>query len=309
MTKKVRIVTSSFATLENTKPPFNIHQPSPEENFNLAKEILEAAGAYHPDIALLPETFLWAGRSFENVRETAETIPGPTFNMLSVMAKKYKMHVVAGHVVKEQGKIFNKGLVINRTGELVGSYNKNHPVADEINSGITPGSEVPVFDLDFGRIGVSVCFDLNWDDVWAEFAAKKIDLACWISAYEGGFPLRSNAWKYKYPIVSSVWPYHARVYDITGEKLASTSRWSRILFYELNLDRALLHTDFQMNKIIAIQKKYGDKVMLKTFTEEHLILLENQMTDRTVQDIMKEFDLVTYKEFIGQCTVFQNKHK
>ncbi len=309
MSRIVRIVTSSFATLENTKPPFNIHPPQPEENFNLAKEILEAAGAYRPDLVLLPESFMWAGRSFENIKETAETIPGPTFNMLSELAKLFKMHVVAGHVVKEKGKLFNKGLVIGRKGELVGSYNKNHPVEDEIRSGITPGNEIPVFDLDFGRIGVSVCFDLNWEDIWAEFAAKKIDLACWISAYEGGFPLRSFAWKYKYPIVSSVWPYHARVYEITGEKLASTSRWSRILFHELNLDRGLFHTDKQMQKIIAIQKKYGDKVVLKTYTEEHLILLENLVPDKTIQDIIKEFDLVTYKDYIEQCTKFQIKNK
>jgi predicted amidohydrolase len=309
MSRIVRIVTSSFATLENTKPPFNIHPPSPEENLNLAKEILDAAGSYHPDLALLPETFLWAGRSFENIRETAEIIPDQTFNMLSAMARKYKMHIVAGHVVKEQGKIFNKGLVINRTGELVGSYNKNHPVAKEIDSGITPGDEVPVFDLDFGRIGVSVCFDLNWEDVWAEFAVKKIDLACWISAYEGGFPLQSYAWKYQYPIVSSVWPYHARIYDITGEKLVSTSRWNRILFHELNLDRALLHTDNQMQKIIAIQKKYGENVLIKAFTEEHLFLLENQIPNKTIKDLLKEFDLVTYKDYIEQCTILQNKQK
>ena len=309
MLKKVRIVTSSFATLENTKPPFNIHPPQPEENFNLAREILEAAGAFKPDLVLLPESFMWAGRSFENIRETAETIPGPTFNMLSEMAKQFKMHIVAGHVVKEKGKIYNKGLVIDRNGELVGSYNKNHPVEDEIRSGITPGNEIPVFDLDFGRIGVSVCFDLNWEDVWAEFAARKIDLACWISAYEGGFPLRSYAWRYKYPIISSVWPYHARVYEITGERLASTSRWSRILSFDLNLDRGLFHTDKQMQKIMAIQKKYGDKVVVKTFTEEHLILLENLVPGKTIQDIIKEFDLVTYKDFIAQCTKFQAENR
>ncbi len=309
MPKNVRIVTSSFATLESTHPPFNIHPPQPEENFNLAREILETAGTYQPDLVLLPETFMWAGRSFEKVRETAEIIPGPTFNMLSEMASQFKMHIVAGHVVREKDKIFNKGLVIDRKGELVGSYNKNHPVEDEIRNGITPGHEVPVFDLDFGRIGVSVCFDLNWEDVWAEFAAKKIDLACWISAYEGGFPLRSYAWRYKYPIISSVQPYHARVYDITGEKLASTSRWSRILFHELNLDRGLFHTDKQMQKIIAIQKQYGDKVVVKTYTEEHLILLENLVPGKTIQDIIKEFDLVTYEDYIEGCTKLQIENR
>ncbi len=305
----VRIATSSFATFENTTPPFNIRIPKFEENFSLAKEILETAGAYHPDIALLPETFMWAGSSFENIKETAESIPGPTFNMLSEMAKKYRMYVVAGHIVKENDQIYNKGLVIDRQGKLFGAYNKNHPVEEEIHCGITPGSQIPIFDLDFGRIGVSICFDLNWDDVWEKFAQEKIDLACWISAYEGGFSLQANAWKYQYPIISSVWPYHARVYDITGEKIGSTSRWNRLLVSDLNLDRMLFHTDRQMGKIKEIQLKYGDKVVIRTYTEEHLLLLENLVAGKSVEDIAKEFGLVSYSEYIYECTSTQKSHR
>lgn len=306
MPRKVRIVTSSFATLENTTPPFNIHPPRPEDNVALAENILITAAQYQPDVVVLPEAFKLAGISLEKSRELAEPIPGPTFNLLANWARKLNTYIVAGMMVLEGSRIFNRGIVIDRTGKLVGYYDKHYPVEEEITHGVTPGTNTPIFDLDFGRIGVSVCFDINWPEIWQEFSNQKIDLAFWISAYEGGFPLQSYAWQFKYPIVSSVWPYHARVFDIDGRIIHSTSRWSRILFCEVNLDRGLFHTDLQMEKISGIQKKYGDLVDIKTYTEEHLFVLENNISGKSVEDIAAEFDLIPYDDYISRCTSFRN---
>ena len=113
-------------------------------------------------------------------------------------------------------------------------------------------------------------------DLQTHFIDKKPDIVCWISAYEGGFPLRSYAWMHQYPIVSSVWPYHSRVIDITGKIITSTSRWGRIASCELNLDRRLFHTDLQAEKIQLIQTKYGKNIHLETFTEEHLFTIESK---------------------------------
>lgn len=308
MPRHVRIVTSSLATFEAVNPPFNLRQPAIEENLSLAQSILETAAAFKPDLVLLPETFKTAGWPGSEIKANAEPVPGPTFNMISKCARDGHYNLVAGHLVAEGDRIFNKALVIDRQGELVGSYSKNYPVENEIGCGVTPGTDAPAFDLDFGRIGALVCFDINWPSLWSALSQKKVDLACWISAYEGGFPLRSYAWTYQYPIVTSVMPYHARVIDITGEILCSTSRWSRVVFYDLNLDRELFHTDKQMQKIAEIQKKYGDDVVVKTLTEEHLILVENNLPGKTVTDIAQEFGLVTYKDYIRECTHYRDDY-
>jgi len=308
MSRKIRIVTSSFATLESTQPPFNLHSPNPEDNLKLASDILESAISYKPDVVLLPETFKLAGVSYDSASDFAEQIPGPTFDMLAKYAKRGKTYIAAGHMISEHGKIINKAVILDRAGNLAGSYAKKYPVEGEINRGVQPGDANPVFDLDFGRVGVSVCFDLNWREIWKDFAEQKIDLALWLSAYEGGFPLQSYAWEFQYPIVSSVWPYHARVVDITGRIVSSTSRWSRIAYHELNLDRALFHTDLQMQQISQIQKKYGNGVLVKTFTEEHLFLLENNLENITIKDIIREFNLVTYCDYIDRCTEYRGKY-
>ena len=306
MPRIIRIVTSSFATLEDTHPPFNLRHPSPQENIDLAKSILDTAAGFQPDLVLLPETFKLAGMPGSMLREVAEPIDGSSFSMLSAACREGHFNLVAGHVTLEGDRIYNEALVIDRSGKLVGSYRKNYPVEGEIECGVTPGRDAPVFDLDFGRIGVAICFDINWPELWSSFREKRIDLACWISAYEGGFPLKSLAWTNRYPIVSSVYPYHARVIDVTGEVLTTTSRWSRVASYDFNFDRVLCHTDNQMGCISAIQAKYGNNVKVKTYTEEHLMVVENYLPDRAIGDIVREFRLVSYEDYISKCTEYRN---
>lgn len=307
MAKIIRIVTTSLATIEDTHPPFNIRFPGKNENADLAKSILDTASRYSPDLVLLPEVFLMAGHSFSKAREMAEEIPGPGFDLLTDAAKNGEMNIVAGHMVNEGGRIYNKGLVIDRDGNLISAYNKNHPTEVEINNGVKPGSGAPVIQLDFGKIGVAICFDINWPQLWQNYAKNKVDMITWLSAYEGGFPLQAYAWQHKIPIITSVWPYHGRVIDITGEVLSETSRWDRVALYDLNLDRELFHTDGQMEKIQAIRATYGDHVKVRAYTEMHIFIVESLSKQLTVDDIIDEFDLLPYDDYIQGCTKAQKR--
>jgi hypothetical protein len=97
------------------------------------------------------------------------------------------------------------------------------------------------------------------------------------------------------------------VVDVTGEVLASTSRWSRVAACDLSLDRELFHTDMQMGKIAQIQARYGADVVVKTYTEEHLVLIESLVPGLSVRDIMDEFELVSYRDYITRCTDFRTR--
>jgi len=307
MAKIVKILTSSFATLENTMPPYNIRIPSCEEDLQTAYKILDMAKEYSPDIVLLPETFKNAGRSIETYANDSETIDGQVINFLSAKAFEGHYNLVAGILLSENQHLSNEAIIFDRNGKIAGRYVKNYPVEAEIQAGIIPGNSIPTFDLDFGRIGVAICFDINWRNIWNTFKDKEIDFACWISAYEGGNLLSQYAQWYKYPIVSSVWPYHSKVIDIMGNVPVKTSRWNRLAYYEMNLDRELFHTDLQMDKINDIEKKYGNDILIQAFTEENLFLLTNYRSDCTIKDIEKEFNLVSYKKYIERCTVLRDQ--
>ena len=81
----------------------------------------------------------------------------------------------------------------------------------------------------------------------------------------------------------------------------AVSRWQRVGFLELSLDRGLFHTDNQMHKLIEIQARYGDAVRLRTLTEEHLFLLESRDPRISVPEVTAEFGLVTYRDYIASC--------
>lgn len=307
MARIIRIVTTSLATLEDTAPPYNLRHPDPADNLKLGVSLLAAAGEQGADLACLPEGFVAAGLPLERVSAVAEPVPGPAFDAVAEQARRYKMYVVAGFYAREGDRIYNVSALIDRRGELVGAYAKNYPTEQEISCGVTPGADVVVLDTDFGRLGLAICFDLNWKPIWAEMANQGAELVCWISAYEGGFPLQAYAWLHQYPIITSVWPYHARVIDTTGRILASTSRWGRIAVCDLNLDKRLFHTDLQMDKILAIQTRYGQRVKLETFTEEHLFTIESRDPGLSVGEIAAEFSLIDYHDYIDRCTLVQEQ--
>ena len=79
--------------------------------------------------------------------------------------------------------------------------------------------EPKVFDLDIGRIGVLICFDIQWPKEWATLGEMGAEIVFWPSAYDGGFPLQARAWDHHYYVVSAVKSTRARIIDITGEIL------------------------------------------------------------------------------------------
>src|SRR5208337_4324091 len=90
----------------------------------------------------------------------AEEIDGPIMQMVSQKAREGRMHVLSGHLVREEGRLFNRAVLFGRDGAIVGSYSKMHPVGGEADAGVTPGVYPGSFELDVGRIGVSICFDI-----------------------------------------------------------------------------------------------------------------------------------------------------
>jgi beta-ureidopropionase len=309
MSRTIRVVTTSLATLEDVKPPYNLRYPAVQENLNLGLMLLEAAGKQGADLACLPESFLSAGLPYtsETIAAAAQPIPGPAFDALADCARQHKMYVVAGLPLVAGGKLRNVAVLIDRAGCLVGMYAKMHPTEGEIGCGIVPGTTPAVFATDFGRVGLAICFDLNWPDLWADMAAQRADIICWLSAYPGGFPLQAYAWMHGYRVVSAVWPYEARIIDITGRIVASTSRWGHLAVCDLNLDKRLFHTDGQHQHILPMQALYGPRIRLETFTEEHLFALESNDPTLSVDDIIAEFGLVEYRTYIERCTRMQQQ--
>ena len=74
---------------------------------------------------------------------------------------------------------------------------------------------------------------------------------------------------------------------------------------DLNLEKRLFHTDEQADRILPILARYGPRVRIETFTEEHLFSLESADPALSVQAIISEFGLVDYQTYLARCTSAQ----
>ena len=117
---------------------------------------------------------------------------------------------------------YNSSVLIDRSGRVVFVYDKIYPYWSEfdLRPPATPGKNATmVFDTDFGRIGLAVCFDANFPDVWQALRDQEAEVVFWSSAYSAGSQLQAYALLHHYYIVTSTYTKDCQVYDITGERI------------------------------------------------------------------------------------------
>jgi predicted amidohydrolase len=130
------------------------------------------------DIVCLPEgiTVVGTGKKYA---EVAEPIPGPSTKFLGEQAARHRLYIVAGLYERAGKAIYNTSVLIGRDGRLAGKYRKVCLPREEIDGGLTPGQDYPVFDTDFGRIGMMICWDVHFPEVARALAAKGAEVIQW----------------------------------------------------------------------------------------------------------------------------------
>lgn len=136
------------------------------QNLKRVLGYIKEAAQHKADIILLPENILAAGISNATYRDVAATIQSLTVNHVRKAATTHRINVIFPIIEKAGDKIFNTAVVINRQGAIVGSYRKTHePKATIELMGISLGDLFPVFELDFGIIGIMICYDVRFPEV------------------------------------------------------------------------------------------------------------------------------------------------
>ncbi len=257
-----------------------------DQKLRLGIEHLETAGRLGVDIACLPEEF--AGM-------VAETIPGPTTAAVAEMAKKHHMYVVCP--IREQsddGRQYNTAVLLDRAGRVQGRYRKVFLFWGE---GLSPSRDgVGVFDTDFGRIAMLTCFDANFDEVWQEAERKGAEIVFWPSAYGGGLPLNGYAMIHNYNVVAVG---RGNIIDVLGKNIDDVEKPREHQFIAtLDLDRTLVHVDFNRTKVAKLLKEHPGEVVQELFLDmESWYVLRSVKPGVRVRDLCKQYQIETLREY------------
>jgi predicted amidohydrolase len=226
--------------------------------------LVEQEGARGVDVIALPETFLGQNDS------TPETLAGPTVTALAALARKHRCYIVVPIDRLDGEQRLNTAVLLDRAGAIAGLYDKVFPYWSEFNHRhlVEPGQEAPVFEADFGALGLSICFDANFPEVWTRLADQGAELVIWPSAYSAGTTLQAHALMNHFVIVTSTQTRDCIVYDINGQEVlyekGDDVNVSRIT---LDLDRCIFHENFNMDKRARLLSEHADDVEL----EQHLL--------------------------------------
>jgi len=262
-----------------------------ERNRQAALELAEQAACDQPDLVCLPEFFNVLGCS--NYVEHAETVPGPTTELFGDFARRHNTYVVLGMPERQGDRVYNSAVLMDRSGQCVGSYHKMHPTIGEMEAGITPGVECPVFETDFGRVGMAICFDLNFRDVMEDMARGKPELVVFASMYRGG--LQTQIWAHDFSVffVSSITGPHSVIVNPLGRVLAMSEAYNPIVSRVINLDYVVGHIDFNHLRWASLKQKYGERAELEVASPEAKFILYSHHPDVSVHDMVRECGLET----------------
>ena len=271
------------------------------------------------DLAVLPEMALSGeGERVGQVADWSFPLEGAVKETFAREARKCHCYVVVPTYLLEDRaakRCSNAAILFDRRGEVVGTYRKVHLVVDSdsgsMERGSTPGKEEPVFDCDFGKLGIQICYDMEFDDGWRELARKGADLVVWPTQSPQTSQPAARAKRNHYYIVSSTWRNNASIFEPTG-KIASQIRWpvnekeaevgnltppeDNVLIQEIDLSYAILPWSSALKNGEALKKAYGDKVGYRYYEDEDRGVFWSNDAHTTIRQMLRSMGLMEEQE-------------
>ncbi|TWU07371.1 (R)-stereoselective amidase [Symmachiella macrocystis] len=234
--RKVRLATVHYQPREGT---------TSAEKCQLFQPLIEKAAQQDVDLVVLPETLTFYGTG-GTYADSAEPIPGPSTRYFGKLAKQHDLYIVAGLMERDKHLVYNVAVLIGPDGKVVGKYRKVTLPRGEIEGGITPGDDYPVFDTRFGKVGMMVCYDGFFPEVARELSNRGAEVIAWpvwgcnpmlgaARACENHVYVISST----YTDVAANWMISA-VYGQDGKLLAQGKEWGSIAVAEVDLNQPLL---------------------------------------------------------------------
>ncbi len=167
--------------------------PYKPQNFETVERLIREAVSAGAELVALPE--LWSCHGLEEVyRENAEPIPGPTTDFLGGLASELGVWVLGGSVLEgdpgDAERLYNTSTFFEPSGEMVTSYRKIHlfdvkaPDRDYVESGtIAPGREAVTAKAGAATLGLSVCYDLRFPELYRLLALRGAEVLAVPSAF------------------------------------------------------------------------------------------------------------------------------
>lgn len=225
-------------------PPHS-RKRSAEGNMGEIFYSLEKCAEKNPDIILLGECMYDLGLEL-TLDKAAQTEDGEMCRRISEKAREYNSYIIYNFHEFDSGEYYNTSILFDRSGKKAGKYRKTHLTVTEYEEGMTPGLDYPVFETDFGKIGMLICFDHYFTETaerLAENGAEMIFISsagdaaekCIARAMDTGLYLAVCGWN----IENSHGWGPGRIVAPSGELISDTDTIEEPAFGKIDLNKKI----------------------------------------------------------------------
>lgn len=266
------------------------------------------------DLVVLPECAV-TGEMGPDAAKSCVPLEGKVLDVMGAAARRHHTYLIVPLNLADDpghGIYSNAAVLLDRQGKLVGMYRKVHLVAaapsDKLENGLTPGKDFPVFDCDFGKLGIQICYDVEFDDGWEALGRKGAEIVAWTTQSPQMIQPRWRAAQNGYYVVSSTWRNNSSVFDPTGDIIAQTRlEPSSVLVTQVDLSYAIVGWQPTLGNGKAFADKYGPAVGFRYHESEDRGLFWSNDPNLPIGDMVHSLGLETFGEAVARNRKLQDR--
>ena len=258
-----------------------------------------------PDLIVLPELCdrPKVGSISENKQSEIVTSNDLRFlEFLADTARKNQVYIAyPTYRMDKEGVLWNSCIILDRSGKEIGCYDKNHLVTFEnVERKIEYGKDIAVIDLDFGRVGIAICFDLNFTELLEKYRKSGIEILIFPSEYHGRLMQAYWAYQLRTYFLSSIRPpAPSTLLSPLGELIATSTNYFNYFSHELNLDYIVIHLYGHFEKLARIKSKYGSKIKVVDPGRLGAVMIISESDAVSARDLVSEFSLTLLDDYLA----------
>ena len=295
----------TIATIGNTPSPIKTdnRQEIVDHVISFWKRELNQVLADRPDLIVLPEFCDLSGEGEEYLKVRKDQV----LDYFASVSKSNKCYIAFGTRRKDSnGNWRNSCILLDRTGNIAGIYDKNFPTIMEMESGIKASNLSTIINCDFGRVAIAICFDLNFDELRLKYAKEKPDLIIFSSMYHGGHVQSNWAYTCRSHMVSAVYRGNpSEIRNPMGDVIASNTNYFDYAVAKINLDCRLVHLDYNWEKLSGLKKKYGTSVKISDPGRLASVLISSENPNVTAGEMVKEYGIEMLDDYLERARQFR----
>lgn len=249
------------------------------------------------DLVVFPELAVTAAKQGPG-EDMQVPLEGKVLDTFGAKACEYSTYIIVTlDLVEdvEKGIHSNAAVLIDRKGKMKGIYRQTHPIIwvgeNKSKGGYILGNEYPVFNCDFGKLGIQICQDVSFDEGWKELTRKGAEIVAWPTASPQTFKPAVRAALEGYYVISSTWRENASIYEPTGMVAAQVKPPQKVLVEQIDLSYALLPWSARLGSGKLLQERFEERIGFHYYESEDIGIFWSNDPQKTIKEMYSEFGL------------------